>query len=79
MEFIFIAAGGSLETAFQWNDYKKKFLHPRREERCRRIKHTMRKLDAKISLRLSEKKLHLRSGSNDEGTEGVLEGTVAFN
>jgi hypothetical protein len=36
--------------------YKKKFLHPRREERCRRIKHTMRKLDAKDKVDIIEKK-----------------------
>ena len=30
------------------NCRQKKFLHPRRE-RCRKIKHTMRKLDTKIT------------------------------
>jgi hypothetical protein len=41
---------------------KKKFLHPRREERCRRIKHTMRKLESKVMQWYSKKNLYLRNG-----------------
>ena len=54
----------------------KRFLHPRREKRCRRIKHTMRKLDSKIRLTFPEKKLHLRNGMICEETVGVFEGMV---
>jgi hypothetical protein len=50
----------------------KKFLHPRREERCRRIKHTMRKLDVKIKRGVEKKKLDLRKGKFDEGTAVFL-------
>lgn len=38
----------------------------------------MRKLDVKIRLVLSEKKLHLRSGKSDEETVGIFEETVGF-
>lgn len=38
----------------------------------------MRKLDVKISLTFSEKKLHLRSGLKYEETVGYFEETVGF-
>ena len=49
-----------------------------RLKECRRIKHTMRKLDSKIRVTVSGKKLYLRNGQFLEGTVATVEGTVGI-